>query len=489
MLGGERSILLFVREFLVTGVGGGCAGGGGALGVVKFGVVSTTRTTDCVGRNCGVKLDNFAPTKAPGTMAPRITGVTRRRRTGNGPFRVDVFANTSAKSTASNVLSEIGTVHCHTPCAAGPSFQGTMGGNRVTCGSVRLSRVTRRMHCKFVNGMSITVLRTYRVAPSNGICLATTNKVTPAVTHLTSGIVVRLGTTRDGGNVNLRSICRPLSPPCHHRVPVCGPDSHVNLPCMRMSPGGVVNMIRMGAPSRTHSFATPSPVASRVKRGITSFLTTSVGQNVVPTDFLPLRDKMNGVTGTMLNTLKQSGAVPTFRVCARMLRSTIISLVHRKHMGFKDAYSLAIAGRYLRNVCSSVSFFHSGLIVHPSRVSGGPRVVHHLNIVSVGATVRTSVCNGMGSARVDNAGVVGNVNNSNSFAHGTCVSVFAYPSITGRKGVDTVIPVISRRSRDRRSIGVLVARRNITSLHNGDPMRHTGTVVRGYTRPSCGGVL
>lgn len=158
-------------------------------------------------------------------------------------------------------------------------------------------------------------------------------------------------------------------------------------------------------------------------------------------------------------------------------------------MGFNDTYSLAMAGSYLRNVCSSVSFFHSGLVLHPSRVSGDPRMIHHLNVVSVGATVRTSVCNGMGSARVNKAGVVGNVNNSNSFAHGTCVSVFAYPSITGRNGVDSVIPVISRLSRDRRSIGVIVARRKMTSLHNGDPGRETRTVVRGYTRPSCGRVL
>lgn len=222
---------------------------------------------------------------------------------------------------------------------------------------------------------------------------------------------------------------------------------------------------------------------------MTSFLTTSVGHNVVPSAFLPLRSNIKGVTGTMLNTLNHSGAVPTFRVCARIVRGSMVNLVHRNHIGFNDTYSLAIAGSYLRDVCSSVSFFHSGLILHPSRVSGDPRIIHHVNIVSVGATVRASLCNGMGSARVNNAGVVGNVNKSKSFAHGTCVSVFAYPSMTGRNGVDTVIPVISRLSRDRRSIGVVVARRNVTSLHNGDPGRHTRTVVRGYTRPSCGRLL
>lgn len=214
--------------------------------VVTFGSVSTTRTTDLIGRNCGVNLDNFAPTKATGTIASRVTGVTRTRRTGKGPFRVNVFAKTSAKSSYSNVLSHMGTVHCHTPCAAGPSFHGTIGGNRVTCGSVRLSRVTRRMHCKFVKGIGMTVVRTYRMAPSKGVCLATTNKVTPAIYHLTSRVVIRLGDTRDGGVVKVRSMCRPLSPPCHHRVPVCGPDSHVKLPCVRISPGGVMNVMRAG---------------------------------------------------------------------------------------------------------------------------------------------------------------------------------------------------------------------------------------------------
>lgn len=163
--------------------------------------------------------------------------------------------------------------------------------------------------------------------------------------------------------------------------------------------------------------------------------------------------------------------------------------VHRKEVGSTSYSSLAIAGSALGRICSSVSCFGGRLAVHRDRVSGSPRMVHQLNIVTVGATVRYSVCNGRGSDRVYNDGLVGNVNNSYSCRHGNCVSVFAARDAAGGNYVSTVIPVYDRISDARRSISIVIARRNITSLHNGNPLHHTGRVVRGYTRPSCHPVL
>lgn len=234
--------------------------------------VATTRTTTAVRRKSAINVNKFSSMNAPGTIPRTLTTCTRTRRTRKGRFGMNLVANNTANYRISDTLIGTRTMSFHAPFRSGGSVHRSVGRRRIRCFSLRLSRVKRSIHCNFLKGVRMTVMRTSSLASSKRIVLDASMKVSPALLRVTRQIVVRLGRTRAKGLANVRSVCVPTGPPCQGRVPICHIGSHAKRVDIGVSPGGVAKIMHAGTHSRVTTFAPRGRAALRVKRGITTFL-------------------------------------------------------------------------------------------------------------------------------------------------------------------------------------------------------------------------